>query len=235
MRKLKKITKLEPTEVDPYVGSMLENIIEGKEILKLRKGMKLFSQGAASDAIYFIQSGKVKVTIASAEGKVAVLAMLGPRDFFGEGCLVGQSLRLSTAATTESSTIFGIQKRAMLQALHAQAELSEKFVASLIARNIDTEEHIADRLFNHGESRLARILLKLSRYGQHDFLPDAKLSQLSHETLADLVGTTPSRISHFLNKFRRLGLIHSNGKGEIMVRPEMLTDMVLRVGDPRRR
>jgi CRP-like cAMP-binding protein len=235
MRKLKKITKLKSTETDPYVGSMLENIIEGKEILKLRKGIKLFSQGAAADAIYFIQSGGVKVTIASAEGKEAVLAMLGPRDFFGEGCLVGQSLRLSTAATTESSTIFEIQKRAMLQALHAQAELSEKFVASLIARNIDTEEHIADRLFNHGESRLARILLKLSRYGQHDFLPDAKLSQLSHETLADLVGTTPSRISHFLNKFRRLGLIHSNGKGEIMVRPEMLTDMVLRVGDPRRR
>ena len=97
------------------------------------------------------------------------------------------------------------------------------------------EEHIADQLFNHGESRLARILLKLTRYGQHDFLPDAKLSQLSHETLAGLVGTTPSRISHFLDKFRRLGLIHSNGSGEIMVQPEMLTDMVLRVAETRRR
>jgi CRP/FNR family cyclic AMP-dependent transcriptional regulator len=228
MRKLKKITKLK-SEIDPYVRSMLENIIEGKEILKLRKGIKLFSQGDESDDIYFIQSGRVKVTIASAEGKEAVLALLGPRDFFGEGCLIGQSLRLSTASTTESSTIFGIQKRAMLQALQAQPELSEKFVASLLARNIDMEAHIADRLFNHGESRLARILLKLSRYGQHDFLPDAKLSQLSNETLADLVGTTPSRISHFLNKFSKLGLIHSNGSGEIMVRPAMLTDMVLRV------
>jgi CRP/FNR family cyclic AMP-dependent transcriptional regulator len=235
MRTLKKITKLKSTEIDPYVGSMLEDIIDGKEILKLRKGIKLFSQGAAADAIYFIESGKVKVTIASAEGKEAVLAMLGPRDFFGEGCLIGQSLRISTVTTIEASTVFEVQKRAMLQALHAQPELSEKFVAFLLARNIDMEEHIADQLFNHGESRLARILLKLSRYGQHDFLPDAKLSQLSNETLADLVGTTPSRIVHFLNKFRRLGMIHSNGNGEIMVRPEMLTDMVLRVGDTRPR
>jgi CRP/FNR family cyclic AMP-dependent transcriptional regulator len=231
MRKPKKITKLKSTEIDSYVGSMLENITDGKQILRLRKGIKLFSQGAEADAIYFIQSGNVKVTIASVRGKEAVLATLGPREFFGEGCLVGQPLRMSTAATTESSTIFEIQKRAMLLALRAQPELCEKFVASLLARNIDMEERIADLLFNHGESRLARILLKLSRYGQPGFLPDAKLSQLSHETLADLVGTTPTRISHFLNKFKRLGLIHSNGNGEIMVRPEMLTDMVLRVGD----
>jgi len=219
--------KLKSAEIDPYVGNMLENIIEGKQILKLRKGIKLFSQGAGADAIYFIQSGSVKVTIASVQGKEAVLAMLGPRDFFGEGCLVGQSVRINTATTTEPSTIFEIQKRAMLQALHAQRELSEKFIASLLVRNIDMEEDICDQLFNHTEKRLARVLLKLSRYGQHDFLPDAKLSQLSHETLADLVGTTRSRILHFLNKFRRLGLIHYNGTGEIMVRTEMLADMVL--------
>jgi CRP/FNR family cyclic AMP-dependent transcriptional regulator len=235
MRKPKKITKLKSTEIDTYVESMLENIIEGKEILKLRKGIKLFSQRDQGDAIYFIQSGRVKVTIASAQGKEAVLGILGPRDFFGEGCLVGQPLRISTATTTESSTVFKIQKRAMLQALHAQPELSEKFIASLLVRNIDMEEDIADQLFNHGESRLARVLLKLSRYGQHDFLPDAKLSQVTHETLADLVGTTPSRIVHFLNKFKRLGLIHSNGNGEIMVSAEMLADMVLRVGDTRPR
>ena len=235
MLKPKKITKLKSTEIDPYVGTMLENIIEGKEILKFRKGMKVFSQGAEADSIYFIQSGRVKVTIASVKGKEAVLAMLGPRDFFGEGCLVGQPLRISTATTTESSTVFEIQKRAMLQAFHAQPELSEKFVASLLVRNIDMEENICDQLFNHNENRLARVLLKLSRYGQQDLLPDAKLSQLSHETLADLVGTTPSRILHFLNKFRRLGLIHSNGNGEIMVRAEMLADMVLRVGTNRPR
>jgi CRP/FNR family cyclic AMP-dependent transcriptional regulator len=165
VRKLKKITKLKSTEIDPYVESMLENIIEGKEILKLRKGIKLFSQGDQADAIYFIQSGRVKVTIASAQGKEAVLAILGPRDFFGEGCLVGQRLRISTATTTESSTVFEIQRRAMLQALHAEPELSEKFVAFLLVRNIDMEEDIADQLFNHSENRLARVLLKLSRYG----------------------------------------------------------------------
>ena len=235
MLKPKKSTKLESTEIDPYVGTMLENIIEGKAILKLRKDMKVFSQGAEADAIYFIQSGRVKLTIATVMGKEAVLAMLGPREFFGEGCLVGQPLRISTATTTESSTVFEIQKRAMLQALHAQPELSEKFVASLLVRNIDLEENICNQLFNHNEKRLARVLLKLSRYGQHDFLPDAKLSQLSHETLADLVGTPPSRILHFLNKFRRLGLIHPNGNGEIMVRAEMLADMVLRVGTNRPR
>jgi CRP/FNR family cyclic AMP-dependent transcriptional regulator len=226
---MRKPKKLKSAEIDPYVGSMLENIIEGKQILKLRKGTKLFSQGAVADGIYFIQSGRVKVTIASVQGKEAVLAMLGPRDFFGEGCLVGQSVRINTATTTESSTIFEIQKRAMLQALHAQPELSEKFIASLLVRNIDMEEDICDQLFNHTEKRLARVLLKLSRYGQHDFLPDAKLSQLSHETLADLVGTTRSRILHFLNKFRRLGLIHYNGSGDIIVRAEMLADLVLHV------
>jgi len=224
---MRKPKKLKSAEIDPYVGSMLENIIEGKQILKLRKGIKLFSQGGGADAIYFIQSGSVKVTTASVQGKEAVLAILGPRDFFGEGCLVGQSVRINTATTTESSIVFEIQKRAMLQALHAQPELSEKFIASLLVRNIDMEEDICDQLFNHTEKRLARVLLKLSRYGQHDFLPDAKLSQLSHETLADLVGTTRSRILHFLNKFRRLGLIHYNGTGEIMVTTEMLADMVL--------
>ena len=117
----------------------------------------------------------------------------------------------------------------MLQALHAQPELSEKFIASLLVHNIDMEEDICDQLFNQTEKRLARVLLKLSRYGQHDFLPDAKLSQLSHEALADLVGTTRPRILHFLNKFRRLGLIHYNGNGEIMVRAEMLSDVVLHV------
>ena len=218
-------TKLK--SIDPYVESLLENIIEGKKISKLRKGIKLFSQGAEANALYFIQSGRVKLTIASVLGKEAVLAMLGPRDFFGEGCLVGQSLRISTATTTESSTVFEIQKQAMLQALHDQRELSEKFVASLLVRNIDIEQDIGNQLFNQTEKRLARVLLKLSRYGQHDFLPDAKLSQLSDRTLADLVGTTPSRISHFLKKFRKLGLVHYHYNGKIVVRAEMLADIVL--------
>lgn len=227
MQKLKKTTKLKSTAGDSYVESMLKNIVEGKKILNLRKGMKLFSQGAEANTLYFIESGSVKLTIASIQGKEGVLALLGPREFFGEGCLVGQSLRISTATTTESATIFEIQRRAMLQALHDQPELSEKFVASLLVRNIDMEKDIGNQLFNETEERLARVLLKLSRYGQHDFLPDAKLSHLSDETLADLVGTTAPRILHFLNKFRKLGLVHYHYNGSIVVRAEMLADMVL--------
>ena len=227
MRNRTKITKFKSTEIDLYVGSMLENIVEGKEILKLGKGIKVFSQGADADAVYFIQSGRVKVTLVSAQGKEAVLATLGPRDFFGEGCLVAQSLRVYTATTTESSTVFEIRKRAMLQAFRAQPALSEQFIASLLVRNIDVEEDICNKLFNHDEKRLAHVLLKLNRYGRADFLPDAKLSQVSQQTLADLVGTTRSQISRFLNKFKKLGLIYDNGNGEIMVRAEMLTDMVL--------
>jgi CRP/FNR family cyclic AMP-dependent transcriptional regulator len=227
MQKLRKITKLKSTNVDPDVGSMLENIIDGKEILKLRKGIKVFSQGADGDAIYFIQSGKVKVTIAPDESTEAVLAILGPGDFFGEGCMVGQSVRICTATTTESSTVFEIQKQAMLQALNAKPELSEKFIASLIVRNIDVEEDICNQLFNPVEKRLAHVLLKLSRYG--GLRSDAELSQLSHETLPELVGTTSSQIFRFLNKFRRLGLIYDDGNGGLRVRGDMLRDMVLPV------
>ena len=115
----------------------------------------------------------------------------------------------------------------MLEALQSRLELSEQFTAALLARNIDLEEHLCDQLFNHCEKRLARVLLKLSRYGQHDFLPDATLSQLSDETLADLVGTTPSRILYFLNKFRKLGLVHYHHNGKIVVRAEMLADIVV--------
>ena len=226
---MKKTANIQSTEIDSCVERMLGQIIDGKKTLKLRKDAKLFSQGAKANAVYFIQSGSVKLTIASVLGKEAIVTVLGPRDFFGEGCLVGQALRIGTASTTESSTVIEIQRRAMLQALHDQPEFSEKFLASLLVRNIDMEEEIGNRLFNHTEKRLARVLLKLSRYGQHDFLPDAKLSQLSDESLANLVGTTPSRILHFLTKFRKLGLIHYHDNGKIVVRAEMLADIVLQV------
>ena len=227
MRKPKKITKLKSTEIDPYVGSMLENIIEGKEILKLRKGMKLFSQGEEGDAIYFIQAGNVQLTVVSAQGKEAVLAMLGPRDFLGEECLVGNSLRTSTATSLEPSTAFRIEKRAMLQALHLHAKFSEEFVTSLLARNINLEEDLCDQLFNHTERRLACALLKLSRLGQHDKLPDAKLPKFTQKTLAEIVGTTRSKVNFFMNKFRRLGLIDYRGTGDITVKAELLTEAVL--------
>ncbi|PYS35870.1 MAG: Crp/Fnr family transcriptional regulator [Acidobacteria bacterium] len=215
------------TDIDPHVESLLKNIVVGKHVLQLRRNTSVFSQGAEADAIYFIQTGKVKVTVLSAQGKEAVLAMLGPREFFGEGCLVGQPFRISTATTTESSTVFRVQKQAMLQALHAQPDLSEKFTAALLARNIDLEEDLCDQLFNHSEKRLARVLLKLTRFGRHVDMPDAKMPRLTHETLAEMVGTTRSRITFFMNKFKKLGLIDYTGTGDVTVRHELMTDVVL--------
>jgi CRP/FNR family transcriptional regulator, cyclic AMP receptor protein len=227
MQESKKITKRKFPEIDPHVEGLLKNIVGGKNVLQLQKNTQVFSQGAEADAIYFIQTGKVKVTVLSAQGKEAVLAMLGPREFFGEGCLVGQSLRISTATTTESSTLFRVQKKAMLQALHVQSDLSEKFTAALLARNINLEEDLCDQLFNHSEKRLARVLLKLSRFGQHTDMPDAKMPRLTHETLAEMVGTTRSRITFFMNKFKKLGLIEYTGTGDVTVRDELMTDVLL--------
>jgi CRP-like cAMP-binding protein len=210
---------------DTYLTDLLENINGGKTTLKLQKEETVFSQGDMAEAIYIIQSGKVKITVVSAAGKEVALAIIGPHGFFGEGCLVAQPVRVSTATAIQSSTLFRIEKHAMLNALHSQSNLSEKFTALLLARNIDLEEDLCDQLFNHSEKRLARVLLKLARFGQHDSLPAAKMPRLSHETLAEMVGTTRSRVTHFMNKFRKLGLIDYNG--EITVRAELLTDIVL--------
>jgi len=230
MRKPTEITKLKSAQIDSSLASLLENITDGKEILKLKSGIEVFSQGAEADTIYFIRSGKVKVTIAWGEVEELAIAILGPSDFFGEGCLIGQSLRISTVTTAESSTIIKIQKEAMLQALLAQPELSERFIACLIVRNIDIEQDICNQLFNSAEKRLAHVLLKLDRYGRADFLPDTRLSRVSHETLADLVGTTKAQVLGFLDKFRKLGLIQYDGNGGIIVRSRMLADTVLAVG-----
>jgi CRP/FNR family transcriptional regulator, cyclic AMP receptor protein len=220
-----KTSKRNNPSPDPYVATLLGRVSEGKHVMSVPKGKKIFSQGDRADAIYFIQSGRVKITVVSSAGKEAVLAMLGPHDFFGEGVLVGQSLRMSTATTLEATTVFQVEKRAMLRAFHDQPELSEKFMASLLARNIDLEEDLCDQLFNHSEKRLARVLLKLARLREHGIVPDATVPTLSHETLAEMVGTTRSRITHFMNKFRKMGLIDYNGG--LSVRTELLTDLVL--------
>jgi CRP-like cAMP-binding protein len=213
------------SDVDPYVMEMLEKIEDGKTILRLQKDAKVFSQGDSAEAVFFIETGKVKITVLSAVGREAVLAMLGPRGFLGEGCLVGQTLRISTATAIQSSTIFRIERRAMLRALHAQPELSEKFTASLLAHNKDLEADLCNQLFNHSEKRLARVLLKLARFRQHDSKPAVKIPCVSEETLAEMVGISRARITHFMNKFRTLGLIDYDG--EITVRAELLTDVVL--------
>jgi len=184
-----------------------------------------FSLRRNSLLIFFLQSGKVKITVLSQAGKEAVIAVLGPRSFLGEGALVGQPLRISTATALAPSSIFRIERHSMLRALHEQVELSEKFIAALLVRNIDLEEDLCDQLFNHSEKRLARVLLKLARLREHDAMADARIPLLSHETLAEMVGTTRSRITYFMNKFRTMGLIDYNG--ELTVRTELLTDAVL--------
>jgi CRP/FNR family cyclic AMP-dependent transcriptional regulator len=210
---------------DPYVAKLLGRITVGKQELTFRKNEKIFRQGEPADSIYFIQTGRIKITVVSAAGKEAVLAMPGPHEFFGEGSLVKQTLRVSTAETLEPTTVFRIEKREMIRSLHDQREFSEKFMASLLTRNIDLEEDLCDQLFNHSEKRLARVLLKLARLREHDVALDASVPVLSHETLAEMVGTTRSRITHFMNKFRTMGLIEYNG--ELTIRTELLTDLVL--------
>jgi CRP/FNR family cyclic AMP-dependent transcriptional regulator len=223
--RMKRRAKAITTLADPYVKNLLENISEGKRVLNPQKGEKIFSQGDQADAIFFIQSGKVKITVVSAAGKEAVIAVIGARSFLGEGALVGQPLRISTATVLAPSCVFRIEKLSMLRALHEQVELSEKFIAALLVRNIDLEEDLCDQLFNHSEKRLARVLLKLARLREHDVAADARIPLLSHETLAEMVGTTRSRITHFMNKFRTMGLIDYNG--DLTVRTELLTDVVL--------
>lgn len=177
---------------DPYVTNLLEHIDTGKTLLSLDSGATLFDQGDAADAIYFVQTGKVRLTVTSTVGKEAVLSIVGPRGFVGEGCLVGQSRRVSSATVVQHSTLYCVTRKAMLHALHAQPLLSEKFTASLLRRNIDLEEDLCDQLFNHSEKRLARALLKLARFGIDAEIPEARMPRVSQETLAAMVGTSRS-------------------------------------------
>ena len=211
------------TPPDPYVATLLGKISDGKHELSAGKGEKIFSQGDSADSIYFVQSGRVKISIVSAAGKEAVLAMLGSHAFFGEGSLIGQLLRVSTATALEPATLFQVEKRAMLRALHDHVEFAEKFMATLLARKIDLEEDLCDQFFNDSEKRLARVLVKLS--DEQKIRPDAAMPTISHETLAEMVGTTRSRVTHFMNKFRKMGLIEY--KGGLTVKREELTDEFL--------
>ena len=197
--------------------------------MKFPSGAKVFSQGEPANSMYFIRTGKVKVTVASARGKNAVLALLGLRDFFGEGCLVGRtSVRTSTATALEPSTIFRIGKRAMLQAFKTEPQLAETLLTAVLARNVNLEEDLCDQIFNHSEKRLARVLLKLSRLGPRDKVSDVRVPRMNQETLAEIVGTTRSRINFFMTKFRKLGLIqYRKGNAEIIIMAEALTNSIL--------
>ena len=204
-------TKSRPS-FDPK--SFLALVGEGRSIGEYRKDEIVFSQGDPADAVFYIQSGKVKVTVVSEQGKEAVVAMLGTNDFFGEGCLAGQAQRIATVATMTDSVIVRLEKAAIVRVIHQEPAFSGMFIAHLLARAIRVEADLVDQLFNSSEKRLARMLLQLANFGK-DEKPEPILAKISQETLADMIGTTRSRVSFFMNKFRKLGLIDYNGSIEV--------------------
>jgi CRP/FNR family cyclic AMP-dependent transcriptional regulator len=186
----------------------------GKTILEFHKGEQVFKQGDVADAVFYIQKGKVKLTVISEQGKEAVVAILEPGQFFGEGCMNGHKLRISTTTAMENCLITSITKSAMVAALHEEPKFSELFMAYLLTRNSRIEEDLIDQLFNSSERRLARLLLLLANFGKEGS-PQPINPNISQATLAEMVGTTRSRVSHFMNKFRKLGLISYNGHIEV--------------------
>ena len=183
-----------------------------REVAKYPGRRVIFSQGDPATDVLYIQEGEVKLSVLSKTGREAVIAMLGPGDFFGEGCLAGQPLRMGTAKTVMPTTLLRIPKRDMLRLLHDHSEFSDRFIVHMLTRNIRIEEDLVDQLFNSSEKRLARTLLLLARYGKED-TSQRVLPKLSQETLAEMVGTTRSRVNFFMNKFRKLGLIEYDGGG----------------------
>ena len=181
-----------------------------RNVRRFPKGSVIFAQGADADSVFYIQKGAVKLSVLAPSGKEAVVAIFGPGDFVGEGCLAGQAARIGTASAISATTALSISRADMKRALHEQHDFSDRFIAHMLARNIRVEEDLVDQLFNSSEKRLARTLLLLARYGSEDTTVRT-VPHLSQETLGEMVGTTRSRVNFFMNKFRRLGLIEYNG------------------------
>jgi CRP-like cAMP-binding protein len=201
-------TKIQPP-FDPKV--FLAKIGAGRSLADYEKNQKVFSQGDSADAVFYIQRGQVKLTVVSRQGKEAVIAILGgDNPFFGEGCLAGQSVRLATASAMSECSIMRIKKVAMVRVLHDEPTFSELFLHHVLFRNIRIEEDLVDQLFNSSEKRLARVLLLLANFGKEG-TTELVIPQMSQETLAEIIGTTRSRVSFFMNRFRKLGFIHYNG------------------------
>jgi CRP/FNR family transcriptional regulator, cyclic AMP receptor protein len=194
--------------------SFLARVGEGQSIGKYRKGQIVFSQGDAGDAVFYIQKGKAKVTVVSEQGKEAVIAILGTDEFFGEGCLAGQVQRIATVTAMADSVIARLEKSAIIQVIHQEPKFSEMFIAHLLGRAIRVEADLVDQLFNSSEKRLARLLLLLANFGKEG-TPEPMIAKISQETLAEMIGTTRSRVSFFMNKFRKLGFIDYNGSIEV--------------------
>ena len=204
--------KAKKVPFDPKV--FLASVSGGRTIASYRKDEVIFSQGGPADAVFYIQKGKVKITVVSEQGKEAVVAVLGPDEFCGEGCLTGQPLRLATAAAMTESEIMRLEKGTMVLVLHEEPAFSEFFVSHLLTRTIRVEADLVDQLFNSSEKRLARALLLLANFGKES-RPEPIIATVSQETLAAMIGTTRSRVSFFMNKFRKLGLINYNGNIEV--------------------
>jgi CRP/FNR family transcriptional regulator, cyclic AMP receptor protein len=181
-----------------------------RKVQEFAKKETVFSQGDPSKSVFYIQKGGVRLSVVNETGKEAVVAVLGPGDFFGEGCLAGQPLRIGTATAITVTTALVIEKKEMIRVLHDEHEFSDRFITYMLSRNIRIEEDLVDQLFNSSEKRLARTLLLLARYGKED-RPQRVLPKISQETLAEMVGTTRSRVNFFMNKFRKLGFIKYNG------------------------
>ncbi len=190
--------------------TFLSVVGQGRTIEEYEKGRAVYSQGEPADSVFYLQSGKIKIVIISAQGKEAVIAVLDEGMFFGEGCLAGQTLRMASAVALTECSIVKVAKSVMTQVLHREPAFSETFIAHLLTRNIRIEEDLVDQLFNSSEKRLARILLLLANFGKEG-RPEEVIPQVSQETLAEMIGTTRSRVSFFLNKFRKLGFIEYNG------------------------
>jgi CRP/FNR family transcriptional regulator, cyclic AMP receptor protein len=190
--------------------TFLSKVGSGKTSLTSPKKQALYSQGDAADAVFYIQAGKVKLTVVSRQGKEAVIAILEQGSFFGESCLAGQTVRAATATALEDSSIVRIDKDAMFHVLHKEPTFAELFMSYLLAHSIRIQEDLVDQLFNSSEKRLARILLLLAHFGKEG-KPEPVIAKVSQEMLAEMIGTTRSRVSFFMNKFRKLGFIHYNG------------------------
>ena len=194
--------------------TFLANANGGQETSVCRMNQPVFSQGEPADSVFYIQQGKVKLTVVSEQGKEAIVAILATGDFCGEGCLAGQPRRMATAAAMEDSKIMRLEKAAMIRLLHDEPEFSKRFMTHLLARNVRVEADLVDQLFNSSEKRLARLLLILANFGKEG-KPEPIVAKISQETLAEMIGTTRSRVSFFMNKFRKMGLIDYNGHLQI--------------------
>src|SRR6266446_9626092 len=214
----KKQEKWKADSFDPQ--DFLDTAGVARKVSDFRRGESIYSQGEAAESVMYVQKGGVKFSVVNGSGKEAVVAMFGPNDFFGEGCMAGQTVRMGTATAITPSTVLIIDKNELLRVLHAEHELSDYFIAYMLSHNIRVEEDLIDQLFNSSEKRLARTLLLLARYGKQEH-PDRILAKVSQETLAKMIGTTRSRVNFFMNKFRKLGFIEYNGK--IKVNKSLLT------------